>query len=257
MDNSILLVAKQEYTNQLQDILLETMFLCFSGFWDSKTYTPLKDFQKKMCDIPVWNQNVIDAKVSDIITSNKVTTDFLDKLIEAVFLSNIKILSVVKLSDKRQTVNVKVPSTRNFIHKIYIECARAFYSKPYLFDPRGNEQSRETKIKDALTIISESIDKTIRNLIPMEDILNEYLNASEQDQAQDQAQEEKPEIFDVEEPDFDKNEPEEEAPDDEARDEDPESDDEFMRPPPPPQAETMNIPMPAASVPPGHQSFYD
>lgn len=244
-NNAVLVAAKQEYTSQLQDTLLESMYLCFAETWEVKGYTPLKDFQKKMCEIPLWNQMVIDSKVKDILDLNKISVEYLDKLVEAVFLSNIKILSVVKLNNKKHVVNVKVPSTRNFIHKCYIESARAFYTKPYVFDSRCTDENRNEKIKTALTVISDSIDKTIRNLIPMEDILNEYLNSNGDEEEITQ----EPTKFDVDEPDFETPESDQEDEQEGHREhieklED--EDDEFMKPP-----ETMKIEIPE------EQNFFD
>jgi hypothetical protein len=138
MDNNLILAARNEYTEQLQDILCEGIYQEIKNIWSScNTLTELnvlKSFQLKLCQIPQWNQEIINGKCERTVKSG----EYLDKIIEAVFLSNVKILSVVKLNDKRKTINVNVPDTKHFIHRCYIESARAFYQDPYLVDDREN-----------------------------------------------------------------------------------------------------------------------
>jgi hypothetical protein len=189
MEHHLLVAARSEYTEQLQDILGEGILHCIRGLWNEckleHRQTALREFQKKLCSIPEWNQEVIIAKCKKMIKDSDVTEDYLDKIIEAVFLSNVKILSVVKLNDKKQTINVSVPDTRHFIHRCHIEAARRFYSDPYLIDDRDNgaitQGEIQRNIKRSQTAIRDSIEKTIRGMIPMEDILTKYLDAQEEE----------------------------------------------------------------------------
>lgn len=183
MEQNLLVAAKTEYTEQLQDILKDSIYEYIKNIWnkckeENKTEV-LQKFQYKLCTVPQMNQATIIEMTDKILEKNKISQDYLDKIIEAIFLSHIKILSVVKLNSKKHTVNVKVPDTKHFIHKCLVETARNFYSDPYLIDDReyGTNTKNEIKrnIKRGHRIISESVDKTIRSMIPMEDILTQYL----------------------------------------------------------------------------------
>jgi hypothetical protein len=183
MEQNLLVAAKTEYTEQLQDILKDSIYEHIKNIWnkckeENKTEV-LQKFQHKLCTVPQMNQATIIEMTDKILEKNKISQDYLDKIIEAIFLSHIKILSVVKLNSKKHTVNVKVPDTKHFIHKCLVETARNFYSDPYLIDDReyGTNTKNEIKrnIKRSHKIISESVDKTIRSMIPMEDILTQYL----------------------------------------------------------------------------------
>ena len=183
MEQNLLVAAKTEYTEQLQDILKDSIYEHIKNIWnkcreENKTEV-LQKFQHKLCTVPQMNQATIIEMTEKILGKNKMSQDYLDKIIEAIFLSHIKILSVVKLNNKKHTVNVKVPDTKHFIHKCLVESARNFYSDPYLIDDReyGSNTKNEIKrnIKRSHKIISESVDKTIRSMIPMEDILTQYL----------------------------------------------------------------------------------
>lgn len=185
MENNLLLAAKTEYTGQLQEILCKYIYEGINFIWVSlktpETKNVLRTFQERLCLIPKWNQDIIN-KEYDRITQD-ISKDYIDKLIEAIFLSNVKILSVVKLNDKSKTIQVSVPDTKHFIHKCYIEAARGFYTDPFLIDDREDHLSPgeiNRNIRRSLKVISEAIEKTIRKMIPMEDILNKYLRETEE-----------------------------------------------------------------------------
>lgn len=184
MENSLLIVAKAEYTNQLQEILSKYIHQGIQTLWENVKKTEkkslLKRFQEKLCFIPNWNQEIIEKEYTRI--TKTVSKDYLDKLLEAVFLSNVKILSVVKLSNHSKKIDVNVPDTKHFIHKCYIETAREFYSDPYLIEDRATHIAPEnfhTNYKKRFTVIYAAIEKTIRKTIPMEDILNKYLSVDQ------------------------------------------------------------------------------
>jgi len=185
MDYNLLVAAKTEYTEKLQDILCETIYLEIKSIWkecnDSKSVRKLYDFQKKLCTIPLWNQEIINTKFKNIKIQSDVSDEYLDNIIEAVFLSNVKILSVVKINNVKQSIDVKIPDTKNFIHRCFIESARSFYKDPYLIDdrqsPSNNLHEIKRNVKRSLNMIKDDIEKTIRNMMPMEDILVKYLNA--------------------------------------------------------------------------------
>lgn len=187
MSESLLVAAKSEYTEQLQEILCENIYNGIKTIWNSckqdEKINTLKCFQKKLCSIPEWNQEIINKIFKTILNQVDVREDYIDKIIEAVFLSNVKILSVVKNNNKSHKINVSIPDTRHFIHRCYIESARCFYSDPFLIDDRekfGNTTNEiQRNIKRSMNIIKISIEKTIRSMIPMEDILKEYLENEE------------------------------------------------------------------------------
>ncbi len=183
MESTVLIAAKQEYTEQLHDILTDNLVITMRDIWNSvkETTQPLRTFQQKLCDIPEWNNQVLLKHYESIIEREDISKEYLEKIIEAVFLSNIKILSVVKLESKKQTIDIKIPDTQNFIHRCLIQLARELYVDPHLIDDRESNSNSKLEIqrnyKRLVKITKESIEKTIRNMIPMKDILDKYLQA--------------------------------------------------------------------------------
>ena len=61
------------------------------------------------------------------------------------------------------------------MHLCYIECARKFWETPYLFCDAGTKYEYRNNMREAENIISTSIERTIRNKLPVRYILKEYL----------------------------------------------------------------------------------
>lgn len=172
---NIIVEAKKEYTQQLVDVLTPFLYEGIKSIFDKckDTNEVLKKFQEKLCYIPKWNQSIIDGEYTRIVDNSGY--DWLDKLIEAIFICNVKILSTIR--NCKETINIKIPETRNFIHACYIECARYFYKNPYFIDDRsflGYEEITKN-FKASHAAIGDCIEKTIRELIPQKEIVETCL----------------------------------------------------------------------------------
>jgi hypothetical protein len=137
----------------------------------------LKIFQHFLKNIPTLNLNLIEAEMIRIRDSSK-HADIFEKLIKAVMKSHIILLTYNSSGKQCKLVNEKIHEKidcKTFIHKIYVECARQFYNNPELF--WHNYQSIDIKKnqKDALDIIEKAIHISIKEMLPMNDIIEEYL----------------------------------------------------------------------------------
>ena len=102
--------------------------------------------------------------------------DWLDELVTAVFLSHTKILTAIKKNGKKQKkINLKIPKIDHFIHKCYIECAREFWRNPYLYSDKCSQSEYQRNVRESRNIIRNTIEETIRRLLPVKNILKEYL----------------------------------------------------------------------------------
>lgn len=166
---NVLIAAKEEYTKQLTIILGPLIYNGIIDIYNEsqliKKYrsVSLKNFQILLKKIPDWNQIQIDRYASKILEK----CPYLMNLVNAIFISNVKILSCVKFNKNSKNIKIKVPSSEFFIHKIYITIAETLFSKPDII-----LSTKENIIK----IISDTIETAIRNQIPINTILNEYLS---------------------------------------------------------------------------------
>lgn len=139
-------------------------------------------FKKTLLDIPKWNQEIIDQEF-DRILSNDDCRDVLDDLVKAAFTSHILILTSVNLSGQaNKKVEMNIPSSKRFVHKIYIEAARVFYRNPHLFVSHyGDPESEYRYHKNGSRIeqiLCASVEEAIRKLMPIRTILRAYMSNS-------------------------------------------------------------------------------
>lgn len=176
-DLNSLTEAKKIYTNQLCKLLQPQIYKGMITIWAlcRNTDEPLKNFQRKMENIPRWNSMIISDEYQRIVADTKC--EYIDKLLDAVFIANAKVLSV--LNKRKTSLDISVPTPKKFLHSCYIACAYRFYSEPFLFDDRESSgvdyRKRQKKMREILNIIQESISDTIENLLPIEDLLQKCL----------------------------------------------------------------------------------
>ena len=181
LNTPIFAQAKVEYTKQLIEILYTNMFDGVKSIYDeskiiysSKNGTPiLLLFRELLEKVPIWNSEIIDSECSRII--NNSNCDWIDDLITAVFISHTKILTSIGPNQSFQKINVTIPKTSTFIHKSYINTARELWKNPYLFNENIPGHEYQKNNKEIENIIKNCIENTIRNLLPIKEILKEHL----------------------------------------------------------------------------------
>ena len=179
---AILVDAKTEYTKQLVSIIAPYIYSGVKkiyieakeeSFERDEMENTLRTFQKRLSDIPKWNQEVIDEEYTNIISDSKC--DWLEDLIMAVFVSHTRILTSINFNKNKNKVNLKIPKVDHFIHQCYIEVARCFWKNPYLFDDTINKYEFQRNRREAEQLIERQIHETIRRQLPVKNILREYL----------------------------------------------------------------------------------
>ena len=165
---NVLVAAKEEYTKQLVYTLSPEIYsVILNVYIDSqklkkKTTISLRNFQLELKKIQLWNTIVVQKHTKNI----KTKIPYLLNLITAIFVSHVKILACVRLKTHSKNINVKVPDLDHFLHQIIIMNAEKIYYNPSLI---------LKKKEQVIIIISETIEETIRNEIPIDEILTEYL----------------------------------------------------------------------------------
>ena len=166
---NVLVAAKEEYTKQLVYILSPEIYtVILNVYSDSqllkkKRSISLKNFQIQLKKIPLWNTIIVEKNTNNI----KSKIPYLLDLITAIFVSHVKILACVRLKSDSKSIQVKVPDLDNFLHKIIITNAEKIYYNPEII---------LKKKEIVVALISETIEETIRNQIPIDKILTEYLS---------------------------------------------------------------------------------
>ena len=178
---NFLVETKNEYTIQLVNILTPHIFEGFESIYlESRKIIKkgeenklLKAFQQFIKRVPSWNANLVETETKRIETASQC--DFIDNLLKAVIKANIILLT--NNSIKKEDIDEKyldIPLSK-FIHKCYIECARQFYTSPYLFYHDIKPIDKKRNQRDCNEIIKSSIKEAIRKALPVQHILKKYL----------------------------------------------------------------------------------
>tara|TARA_A100001015_G_scaffold306025_1_gene399663 strand:- start:362 stop:1279 length:918 start_codon:yes stop_codon:yes gene_type:complete len=165
---NVLVAAKEEYTKQLVYILSPEIYIVLKNIFNEsqqmkkKRNISLRNYQILLKRIPVWNTILIEKHTKDM----KSKIPYLLDLITAIFVSHVKILACVRLKADSKSIQVKVPNLDIFLHKIIITNAEKIYYNPEII---------LKKKEIVIEVISDTIEETIRNQIPIDKILTEYL----------------------------------------------------------------------------------
>lgn len=180
--------AKSEYTKQLifnfQPVLLR-FFL--DRYTEVKTNmslmanskSALRQFQESLSQIPEWNLDKVQRETSILL--DKVSCDYIEDLITAVFIAHTKILSAISLQTKPRRVPIKItiPKPDHFMHRAMAECSRLMWSNVYLFDDSTSSLDRQKNMNNVNSFLEAGILQAIRNLLPVKSILRDSLQEEE------------------------------------------------------------------------------
>ena len=175
---NVLVAARDEYSQQLINLILPHVRDLFQNIFDSvknnkeiPSHKKFFKFQELLKGIPKWNAVQIEQETDKILKD----IPYLIDLVTAVFVTNVKILACVRIGGKSKNLNVNIPSKENFIHKVIIECAESFYYDPLIFDTRGSHNTVQDKKNQMNKILDQSIRDSISKMLPISEILQEYL----------------------------------------------------------------------------------
>lgn len=178
MDNlNILVEAKREYLEQLSILMCPVMIDVFDEMYQeayklSKGRKVLIMFQQLLRDVPEWSETMAKQNTDNI--ANRCA--WFKDLVAAVFVSSVKILSAVRLSKDSKKLSVKLPTNEVFIHSCYKNAAKDLYKNPYVFSDNQTEHDRNDKLYERL---SQCVEATVKELIPVQEILQTYMSAQD------------------------------------------------------------------------------
>ncbi len=139
----------------------------------SKTLT---NFQGLIRLIPQWTPEKRSEIVKEI-RDNTRECNFIDELLAAVFIAEIRIMTAAKIAETPRKINLIIPSFEKFIHNAYVQCARAIWKAAFLFLDVGvqpiEQQRNLLKIEE---IIREQLQETVDKMVPTRDILRSFLS---------------------------------------------------------------------------------
>jgi len=155
----------------IKSIFEESWKLCVEN--DEKTKY-LMTFQNFLSRVPKWNPNIISQECSRI--KDKSNCTYISDLITCVHIIQLKMLSCMRVGTKQKKIDVNIPSLEDFVHHVYINAARKVYTNVYLFEMGISSLKAQKNSRELEIIIKECILQTVRETIPVEELLKLYMN---------------------------------------------------------------------------------
>ena len=180
---NVLSEAKNEYSSRLINILSpliiqgiksifnEALDLCEQNEEGDKY---LMTFQNFLSRVPRWNANIITEEKDRIIKESKC--NYLEDLLTCVHITQVKILTSIRVSNHQKKIDIDIPSINDFIHNVYINFARKLYSNIYLFEKDIMPLDYQKNMRECDILCRESILNVIRESMPIENILRAYMD---------------------------------------------------------------------------------
>ena len=177
--------SRNEWTSRLVTILVPVIFSGLKSIFDeaitvtSNEKQPekyLMTFQNLLIQIPKWNNQIINSEVERI--NNQSQCNYIEDLITCVHIIQLKALTCVRVGQNEKNVDINIPKLSDFIHRVYINTARTIYSNIYLFEQNILPLQIQQNYNKVDGIIKESIIESIRQSMPIDEILRSYLEDS-------------------------------------------------------------------------------
>lgn len=169
----------------VRSIFTEAIQLCKENYENDKY---LMTFQNFLTRIPKWNSNIIQEETNRIL--EKSQCNYLTDLISCVHIIQLKSLTCMRVGSKQKKVDIDIPSLNDFIHNVYINSARKLYSNVYLFELNLSPLATQKHNREIEQLVKECILDTVRSNIPIENILQVYLDESMEEDVQVEVKEE-------------------------------------------------------------------
>ena len=131
--------SKNEWISRLINFLTPEVMKGFRSIFE-ESFNLCKDnpekylmtFQNLISRIPKWNATIIEQEKQRIIENTKC--QYLEDLITCIHIIQLKTLTAMRVGSEQKKIEIDIPKLDDFIHKIYIQCARKLYLNVYLYE---------------------------------------------------------------------------------------------------------------------------
>jgi hypothetical protein len=172
----IIVEAKNEYSEELIDILTPYIDTGIAKIWDDA----VRERRRSTVGIYTIFKRNLETDYSEALEgafqdfARDVADEYFSSLLQAIFVLNTKVLSIIKVDANK--ISVTVPQSKVFFEKAFKAAAKEMSLSPMLYE------DRETKVdddriscnrKEAIKKIRKSIKKAVRSFLPIKQILLE------------------------------------------------------------------------------------
>ena len=185
---SVLVDAKQEYNHQIVNILSSGVLKGIKSIYfecenmcqqENTPENVLMVFQDKLSKVPKWTLSKIEQEFQ--LVKKESNCDWIDDLLKVIYVTHIKILSLVNKVKKKGRLNIKVPTGAQFLHICYVNVAREMWKNPYLCSSHVSRYEQQKNNREMEKIIKDTIMDTLRQQLPVKNIIQDFLDLSEKE----------------------------------------------------------------------------
>jgi hypothetical protein len=175
--------ARTEYLKQLSTWIIPPLVDFYRKEYntiaarDSKK--AMSAFQEFCSTVPLWNQDVIDTHIGALLDTCRC--DYVEELMTAVFIAHTKMLTSIRVNSRQKKLQIKLPKLDHFLHRVFVECARAFWKAPFLFAEDLTPVEKQKNVLQAEVMCTEALSGAVRSLLPVKSILQDYLDDGNSD----------------------------------------------------------------------------
>lgn len=184
---SSLIESKNEWSARLLNIITPSIIegvtsifqeadnLCIENNENSKY---LMTFQNLLNNVPKWTDEIVINEKNRIIESTNCP--YLEDLLTCVHIIQLKALTCARVGSQQKKIDIEVPNINQFIHRLYINVARKVYVNVYLFEKDIPPLQIQKHNRELELIVREAILTSVRESIPIENILKAYIDETQE-----------------------------------------------------------------------------
>ena len=189
--------ARSEYTKQLCNILIPPYFQFFLNILEkartevTANNEPKKllwQFQTFLNDIPDWNMEKVNTEIATLQAS--CGCDYMEDLLTAVFIAHTKVLTAIRVSAKQKKVQITVPKVEHFMFKVLCETSKVLWGNSFLFREGITSMEKQQNYRTVEGLLAEGIHQAIRSMVPVKNILKDFVTMDEGEEGEEEPKEE-------------------------------------------------------------------
>lgn len=201
---STLTESRNEYCalllSKITPYVIQGIYSIFNEAWklcdeNDEQEKYLMTFQNFLARVTKWNQDIIDNETKRIIENSGCS--YLEDLLTCVHVTQLKLLTSVRVGQKQKKIDIDIPKLNSFIHQVYIQVARRIYKNVFLFDKQIAPLQQQKNMRELEIIVKECILGVIRDSMPLEMILRSYLDETQEENVEEVVEEVREEVREV------------------------------------------------------------
>lgn len=175
--------SKNEWCCYLVDVLTPLITQGIKSMFDQswnmcvekgETNKYLMTFQNLLSLVGKWNSVTVEEERKRIVEQSGC--HYLEELIVCVHIIHLKVMTHIRVGNRQKKIDISLPKLDDFLHKVYIHCARKIYKNVYLFERGLDPLTHQKYARELELIIQQCILTTVRDSIPKEQIIRSFMD---------------------------------------------------------------------------------